>query len=80
MNRRLLDKLKAMMNIKPNERVVYAEDEKGFIIIKIVKDERHKNYRIIFDGKMFYLIKDKKVLGKNKNKNMLIPEGVAKVI
>lgn len=80
MNRSQINHLKITMNIKPNERVAYAEDETGFTIIKIKKEERFRGYRIIFDGKFYYLLVNDTLLSKNKDKNELIPDGVAKVI
>lgn len=68
------------MNLKVGERIAAFEYEGGITFINIKKVERVDNYKIIFDGKLYYLVSNNQILSKNKDRDELIPEGVAKIL
>jgi len=80
MNKKNTNAIRKLVGLGVGERLsIYPYGDK-LKIIKVKKIERVDNYKIVFDGKLYYLISDKKILSINKNKEDLITEGVAKVL
>ena len=79
MNHKDLNIIKSMMDLGVGDRIGYYEDDNHIHIIKIKKFEKYGKFcNILFDGSCYYLIKGKNILSKGKNKDDVIPEGVAK--
>ena len=80
MNTKNMNSIRKLVGLGVGEMLkIYLYGDK-LKIIKVKKIERVDNYKIVFDGKLYYLISDKKILSINKNKEDLITEGVAKVL
>ena len=80
MNRKDLKSIKKMMNLKVGEKIAVFDYEDNILVINIKKVERIDNYKVIFDGKIYYLVSGNRILSKNKDREELIPEGVAKLL
>lgn len=80
MNTKDLKSIKKIMNLKVGERLGVYDEEDNILVINVKKVEKIDNYKIVFDGKIYYLVSSNRILSKNKDKDELIPEGVAKIL
>ena len=73
------DNIKPLINIGWGDELKAYEDGDDLCIIKVKDVEQHSNYKILFDGDYYYLIDSKdNLINKNKIKEDLIPDGIAK--
>jgi len=81
MNTKNMNSIRKLVGLGVGEMLkIYLYGDK-LKIIKVKKIERVDNYKIVFDGKLYYLISNnQKILSISKDKEELITEGVAKVL
>ena len=81
MNTKNMNSIRKLVGLGVGERIKVYPYEDSLKVIKVKKTERFTNYKIVFDGKLYYLISNnQKILSISKDKEELITEGVAKVL
>ena len=81
MNTKNMNSIRKLVGLGVGEMLkIYLYGDK-LKIIKVKKIKRVDNYKIVFDGKLYYLISNnQKILSISEDKEELITEGVAKVL
>jgi len=73
--------LKPLIEIGWGDELKVYQENGDLLIIKVKRVERYPNYKILFDGKYYYLIdSEDNFICKNKVKTKLIPDGFIRML